>query len=197
MSHKRNIETGSYQHIYSRGVNRCLIFNEHSDYLRFQNIIKKFNTTEKLKIKDTPKNRGAKQLVDIFCYTLMPNHFHFILKELISGGTSLFFQKILPSYANYFNKKYGRVGALFGQRFKNKLVNTDNYFEHLVGYIWNNPIKLINPEYSSRDLFNGKIKLSSKEKFFAQNYQYKVFPSNYLGPDYKNQGKTNFDNFDF
>jgi hypothetical protein len=143
------------------------------------------------------ESENITRLVDVFCYTLMPNHFHFILKGLIEGGTSLFMQKILFRYARYFNDKYKRVGSVFGERFKDKLVDTDQYFEHLVGYIWNNPIRLINPRYSSKDLFNGKIKLSKTEKAFSKNYSYKHFPESYIGPDHKKLKKMNFDIFDF
>ena len=77
------------------------------------------------------------------------------------------------------------------------MVDSDQYFEHLVGYIWNNPIKLIRPDYNSRDLFNGLIELTEEEKEFAEKYSYKKFPENYFGPEHKKITKTNFEGFDF
>lgn len=148
-------------------------------------MINKFNTTKKIRTDRKNTHKIKDRLVDIFCYTLMPNHFHFILKELTEGGISLFLQKVLGQYTLYYNKKYGRVGALFGSRFKDKLIDSDHYFEHLVEYIWNNPVKLINPKYSSKDILNGKTKLSKKEKKFALNYPYKKFPDSYRGPEDK------------
>lgn len=161
MSKIRKIEKGNYYHNYSRGVNKCDIFLEESDYFVF--------------IKMVDKNCPGQQLVEIFCYTLMPNHFHFILKEICERGISLFFQKVLSQYVGYFNKKYNRRGPLFESRFKDKVIDTDYYFEHLVTYIWDNPIKIIRPGYSSKDLLNGKINLSIEEKEFTKNYPYKYF----------------------
>ena len=127
---------------------------------------------------------NKKPLVEIIAYCLNPNHFHFILKEVENQGISLFFQKILSRYVRYFNQKYNRRGPLFESRFKHKLINTDQYFKHLVEYIWNNPIKLIRADYVSKDLLNEKIILSEIEKEFAKNYIYKFFA---LG---KAQGNT-------
>lgn len=196
MAKLRQFEINKYFHSYSRGVDRCDIFREHNDYLKFMALVENLNCKETK--REVERNKGKKtKLVDVFCYTLMPNHFHFILKELTCGGISKFMHKVLGAYATYFNDKYGRVGALFGQRFKDKLIDTDQYFEHLVGYIWNNPIKLIRQDYSSKDLFNGDIKLTEQEKNFALNYPYKKFPKNYFGPEHKKLTKTYFDIFDF
>lgn len=199
MAKLRNFQIGKYYHSYSRGVNKCDIFRDHSDYLFFQKLVKIFNVDKKLRLKKPKMGLFSKSdmIVDIFCYTLMPNHFHFIFKEIKKFGISRFLQKVLGTYTLYYNKKYNRVGSLFGQRFKDKIVDSDEYFNHLVGYIWNNPIKLIKPNYKSSDLLNGLIELTDEEKEFAKNYLYKEFPSNYSGPEYKKLPKTNLKNFDF
>jgi putative transposase len=165
MSKPREFEINNYYHIYSRGVNKCSIFLEDSDYKRFQKNITTFNK----KTSEFQENR----LVHIISYCLMPNHFHFIIKEVSDGGTSLFFQKILTGYALYFNKKYNRTGSLFGSRFKYKLIDSDIYFKHLLNYVSYNPIKLINRKYSSVELLNGNFKLTMEEIKFVENYPYK------------------------
>lgn len=195
MAKRRNFCIGHNFHSYSRGVNKDLIFKDKSDYLKFQNLIERFNIQEKQR---RPKRvKSTKKLVDIYCYILMPNHFHFLFKEISDNGISKFIQKVLSQYTLYFNKKYKRTGTLFESRFKDKLVDTDQYFEYLVGYMWNNPIKLINPKYKSIDLFYGKINLTEKEKEFTRNYPYKKFPKNYFGLKYKTIGKKGLKPFDF
>jgi putative transposase len=172
MAKRRKFEKGNFYHSYSRGVNKDLIFKDHWDYLKFQQLIDRFNCVEtqnQLRIK---KQKQTK-LTDIFCYVLMPNHFHFVLKELADGGISKFFQKVLSGYTLYFNQKYKRMGTLFESRFKDKLIDSEQYFSHLVQYIHNNPIKIINPTYNSKDLLDEKIKLSKEDRDFARNYPYK------------------------
>lgn len=174
MAQKRKLEVQNYYHIYSRGVNKCNIFIEHVDYKRFQRYINKCNTKLNIKL-DHLNFYEIKEydLVHIVSYCLMPNHFHFILQEKIEGGISLFMQKILSGYATYFNKKYRRTGALFGSRFKDKLVREDIYFKQLISYIYNNPIKLILKDYDSKKLLKGEIKLNKEQKDFLKTYPYR------------------------
>lgn len=175
MAKPRKLEVGNYYHVYSRGVNRCETYAEDSDYFRFIDLLKACNTSKRIVLRDFLNNRIEEipsQIVTIFCYCLMPNHFHMIIKETTEGGISLFLQKILSGYSLYFNKKYKRTGSLFGSRFKNKIIEDDIYFNHLVTYIKNNPIKLINPNYKSENVLNGNYALAEKDRIFADNYPY-------------------------
>ncbi len=44
-------------------------------------------------------------------------------------------------YAGWFNRKYGRVGHLFQDRFASVPVEDDAYFLTLLRYVWNNPVE--------------------------------------------------------
>lgn len=50
-----------------------------------------------------------------------------------------FISSLHTSHAKYFNKKYERVGHLFQDRFKQKLVDRDAYLLYLTCYIHLNP----------------------------------------------------------
>ncbi len=182
MSYLRKIEIGNYYHIYSRGVNKCSTYIEELDYLRFESLLEACNSKNKIVFRNYMKSQkedATTPIVTVFCYCLMPNHFHMILQEIHPGGISLFIQKVLSGYALYFNKKHNRTGALFGSRFKNKLVDNDLYFNYLLTYIWNNPIKIINPHYQSKEILYENSILTDEEKAFAKNYPYKHF---YISP---------------
>lgn len=175
MSIPRKIEVGNYYHIYSRGVNRCDTYNEEIDYIRFEDLLRLCNTREKINLRNSLSPEAKKSnsnIVVILCYCLMPNHFHIVLQEVSEGGISLFLQKVLSGYVSYFNKKYSRTGALFGSRFKDKIIDNDLYFNHLITYIKNNPIKLINSNYKSENVLNGNYFLTKEEQDFADNYPY-------------------------
>lgn len=169
----RNFKLKNYYHVFARGIERKMIFKEDSDYSRFIDSIFQFNadTNQRLFMPSKKKH----EITEIFCFTLMKNHFHFILKETHTGGISKFMQKILSGYALYFNKKYNRKGRLMETTFKDKCSSDYLYLKHLVNYIHNNPIKYINPDYKSEDVFNGYMVLTQKEKDFAKNYEYKYF----------------------
>lgn len=81
------------------------------------------------------KAETADSLVEIIAFCLMPNHYHFILKQLYDRGISRFVGLIENSFAKYFNTLYKRNGSLFEGRFKCVLVEDDNQLMHLSRYI--------------------------------------------------------------
>lgn len=108
-----------------RGINKQDIFFEEKDYLEFQDIIRK-----------TKKNF----LYQLYSYVLMPNHIHLEIKDK-NQKLSQIIHSMATSYANYFNKKYERVGHVFENRFQSKNVEDNHYMLDLVRYIHQNPVK--------------------------------------------------------
>ncbi|MCL4390004.1 transposase, partial [Patescibacteria group bacterium] len=70
---------------------------------------------------------------------LMPNHFHFLVKQRSSDGINRFLRSLATKYSMYFNKKYVRVGSLFQGVYKAVLVETEGQLLHLTRYIHKNP----------------------------------------------------------
>ncbi|MEK7599024.1 MAG: transposase [Patescibacteria group bacterium] len=65
------------------------------------------------------------KLVNLICYCLNPNHYHFILEPVIDKGIEKFMQRLGGGYTNYFNNKHKRNGVLFQGKFKARHVNSD------------------------------------------------------------------------
>jgi REP element-mobilizing transposase RayT len=108
-----------------RGVNKLPIFTEDSDRKEF-----------------VTRLAGSCKRSDlvIYAWALMPNHFHLLLRRG-SVELSLGMRRFLTGYAQWFNKKHDRVGHLFQNRYKDKIVQEDKYFLSLVRYIHMNPVK--------------------------------------------------------
>ena len=75
----------------------------------------------------------------LLCYCLMPNHFHFIIKQNTVLPISKLIAKVCTSYSMYFNKKYQKVGNLFQNKFKAVLITNDEQLMWTSAYIHNNP----------------------------------------------------------
>lgn len=181
-------------HIYNRGVEKRKIFLDDKDYLRFIHDLFEFNNEALIppsnlrfslrypsQIKVThlnqclglqaPNIKKRKLLVEILVFTLMPNHFHLILRQKKEEGIVKFMQKLGSGYASYFNRKYKRVGSLFQGRFKAVYINKEAYFSWLPFYIHTN----------SLDLFNYGSSTSIDEKInFLKEYRWSSFPD-YIG----------------
>ncbi len=151
---KPDFVEGQIYHIYNRGVEKREIFLDDEDYLRFIHNLFEFNddapvlnvkyyfnsqtTSSDFKTRRKPRDI----LVEILTFTLMPNHFHLLLREKRSEGIVRFMQKLGTGYTLYFNNKYDRVGGLFQGRFKAALVDKEVYLIHLSSYIHTNPLDL-------------------------------------------------------
>lgn len=121
----RQISESAIYHVMMRGINRDMIFVEEADLQRF---------TELLAIV-----RQASGCF-VLAYCLMPNHVHLVLQTADEPiGTVV--KRLGVRYASWFNRKYGRTGHLFQDRFKSLPVEDDAYLTTLLRYVWNNPVE--------------------------------------------------------
>lgn len=125
---KTSFEQDCYYHIYCRGNERRIIYTCSIDYRHFWD-----------KFREYIERDG----IGLVCYCLMPNHYHFILKQKDEETITTFMHRLLTSYAMYFNKKYNRVGYLFENRFNAKLVESEEYLVDLSRYIHVNAAKVV------------------------------------------------------
>ncbi|OGI90572.1 hypothetical protein A2911_00395 [Candidatus Nomurabacteria bacterium RIFCSPLOWO2_01_FULL_40_15] len=189
MERKVKFEIGEFYHIYNRGVEKRIIFQNSSEYKRFLALLYISNSDKPLHISNDigqggnieevfQKDRGE-PLVAIGAYCLMPNHFHLLLTPLAEGGISKFMLKLQTGYSMYFNKKNDRVGALFQGVFKSQHIDNDRYLRYIYAYIHLNPAKLKKVEWKTQS----KNFLSQLKKFIAE-YSYSSLQE-YLSENYK------------
>lgn len=141
------LASGELYHIYNRGSEKKNIFTQSYDYKRFQQTFHyyqyqgpkpKFSNSKHGIFTFTPISED--KLVEILCYCLMPNHFHFLIRQIKNKGISIFLSQLSNSYTKYFNTKYKRVGPLLQGAFKAKLVDNDPQLLHVSRYIHLNPV---------------------------------------------------------
>lgn len=137
---------GQFYHIYNRGVEKRSIFEKQWDYSRLIKTIRYYQLLgpkpklSKFLTGSIFKPDTNKKIVEIICYCLMPNHFHFLIKQLKDGGITEFISKLSNSYTKYYNVKYNRVGPLLQGEFKAVLIESDEQLIHVSRYIHLNPI---------------------------------------------------------
>jgi putative transposase len=125
MSRPLRIEyPGAVYHVLCRGNNRQKIFRDDLDRGRY---------LEKLVHYCELKE------VSLLGYCLLSNHIH-LLVETPQGNLSKMMQAFQTSYTLYFNRRHGRSGHVFEQRYKALLVDKDNYLLQVSRYIHCNPV---------------------------------------------------------
>ncbi|MBI4999448.1 transposase [Candidatus Gottesmanbacteria bacterium] len=150
---KHPIFTEQIYHVYNRGIAKEPIFFDKKDYLRFIEVINfyhfsspslRFSYYNRLELESRSHflnelEKNADRLVNIFSFCLIPNHYHFVLKEVEQKGISKFISNLQNSYAKYFNTKNKRSGSLFQEMFKAVRIESDEQLLHTVRYIHLNP----------------------------------------------------------
>jgi len=128
-----------YYHIYNRGVDKRIVFENVEDIERFLLSLKDFNSSEA--IGSIYENSFKKDsipeglLVNIIAYCLNSNHFHLILEQTKDKGVEKFMQRLGTGYTMYFNNKYKRSGTLFQGKFKAKHIDNNEYLIPLSVYV--------------------------------------------------------------
>lgn len=136
---------GEYYHIFNRGVDKMNIFKNSYGFQRFLKTMVYYQILGpkprfSLFTPTTNSLDKNKKIIEIVCYALMPNHFHFLLKQLTDGGITEFISKLSNSYTKYFNIKNKRVGPLLQGEFKSVLIENNEQLLHLSRYIHLNPL---------------------------------------------------------
>lgn len=137
---------GEWYHVYNRSVEEREVFLDEEDYLKFLRGLRDFNNKsyyeeraemiEKYGWKELSTFLDkTKRVVDVAFYSVIPTHYHFILRQLIDNGISKFFHKNGTSYTNYFNKKYGHSGHIFQGPYNVVHIDNNDYLLWLSGYV--------------------------------------------------------------
>ena len=121
-----NYHPGGYYHLYNRGAHKATIFFETDNYLFVLRKVKRYCRELAL----TP-----------IAYCLMPNHYHFLIRQDGEQRAGLLPQRVFNSYTKAFNKRTGRSGTLFEGHYQVRAVETESHLLHLCRYIHANPVK--------------------------------------------------------
>jgi len=172
---------GDLAHICNRGVEKRRIFNDSSDYQRFvENLFLLNNQDGKIRtiknIFDKAKPVKREQLVEVLKWSLLPNHYHLLLYEVVEGGILEFTKRLGNAFTKYFNtRNEGRSGYLFQNRAKIVPITGDRQYLYIPFYIDINPLDLIFHDRKSISIGDNKKALD-----FLKTYRWSSF-KDYFG----------------
>ncbi|OGV93333.1 hypothetical protein A3B57_01875 [Microgenomates group bacterium RIFCSPLOWO2_01_FULL_47_10] len=131
----------TYYHLYNRGVDKQLIFDNDHAYKTFLYFLKKYllPPDETFPSKATNNFFGS---ITLHAHCLMPNHYHLLISQKNSDDINFFMRSINSQYVRYYNSHHNRIGPLFQSRYKAVSVNSDEQLLYLTKYIHVNPTAL-------------------------------------------------------
>lgn len=146
-------QNGDYYHIFDKTIDGKKIFSSPKIayefirtflYYRSSKVSLRFSRFKE--ISSTERLEQEKRLsfkkyfkVGIVAYCLMPNHYHFLLKQYQKNGIVTFMANILNSITRYTNLLTARKGPIFLTQFKSKKIYTIEQLAYVVRYIHTNP----------------------------------------------------------
>jgi len=183
-------------HISSRTVGDTVIFATRDDCYRGVYSLYEFNDDKPVEIWAKRQSRlnfkkrqfmlqklgrptsqfpdERNKLVEVLAFSLMPNHFHIIVKQLQDQGIVTFIKKVSGGFAKYFNEKYNRKGHLFN-KFYPVHVQDEGQLRNVFTYVHTNAISLIERGWKEKGIKNPK-----KVRIFLEKYKWHSYPD-YLG----------------
>jgi REP element-mobilizing transposase RayT len=148
----------------SRGNGRMAVFLDDRDYRQFiyylGEIVEEFGLT-------------------CWNYCVMPNHYHATLQPSLPN-LSRAIQKLDGAYGQWWNRRHDRAGHVFQGRFKNQIVDYQEYLLTLSRYVVMNPVRagiVSRPEDWHWSSYRATAGLGVAPSFLSVGYTLSLFGS--------------------
>ncbi len=125
---KRICPAGEVFHVLNRSVARLTRFEKPDDYTAFMQAV---------------EETWQKNSLPIFAMSVMPNHWHFVVRPTTDTQLTEFFQRLTVTHTMRWHAHYetGGSGHLYQGRFKSFPVQTDEHLLTVMRYVERNPLR--------------------------------------------------------
>ncbi len=190
---QRISDEGVFVHVYNKGVESRILFADDDDYKIFIGYLEEYlsspkaldSTKKVFKVKGRefkgvphqPKNYEGR--VELVAYSLMPDHFHLVLHQVVKNSLQNFIRSLCTRYSIYFNKKYERRGSLFEGPYKSTHINGTSELSLLTRYLHKEGENSSYPEYLGKrntpwvktKVISSFNEIGNKYKEFVESYE--------------------------
>jgi len=113
-------------HVFPRGINKGAIVRDESDRERLLR-----------KIIRAARHYG----LEINAFAVMSTHYHLIATPTSEHALPKSMKSIGGSYTRDFNRKYGRIGTIWNERYGATLLDDERYWYNCLRYVDLNPFR--------------------------------------------------------
>ena len=115
---------GALHHIMNRGARRAPLFSDERSKSNFLQ-----------RLSALPEQFG----VELLAYAIMPNHYHLVVKS-VHGNVGYAMKWLGQTVTQDINQQPRWDGPVFRGRYRNRVVQTRDYYQHLLAYVHLNPV---------------------------------------------------------
>ena len=119
---------GTCFHVLNRAVARLTLFEKQEDYEAFERVL---------------AEAVEREALPIFSYSLMPNHWHFVVRPKTDDQLSGFFRWLTHTHTMRWHAHYqtSGTGHLYQGRFKTFPIEDDDHLLAVLRYVERNPLR--------------------------------------------------------
>jgi putative transposase len=153
---------GLIRHVVARGNGRMRIFLDDADFREFTHTLGEV---------------VERYQVHCWNYCIMPNHYHVTLQPTLPNlSTAL--RCLNGVYAQWWNRRHAQVGHVFQGRFRDHIVDGQDYLMALTRYVAMNPVRaglVERPEDWPWSSYRQTVGASANESFVATQLTLNLF----------------------
>src|SRR3990167_9835459 len=115
-------------HVLNRAVARLPLFEKAEDYKAFERVL---------------EESFDRHPLPIYAYSVMPNHWHFVVRAETDEQLSAFFRWLTHTHTMRWHAHYGTqgTGPLYQGRFKTFPIEEDDHLLTVLRYVERNPLR--------------------------------------------------------
>ncbi|WP_339727980.1 transposase [uncultured Gimesia sp.] len=125
---KRICPAGEVFHVLNRSVARLTLFEKPDDYAAFMQVV---------------EETWQKNPLPIFAMSVMPNHWHFVVRPTTDTQLTEFFQRLTVTHTMRWHSQNatGGTGHLYQGRFKSFPIQPNEHLLTVMRYVERNPLQ--------------------------------------------------------
>lgn len=140
--------SGEFYHVFNHGIDYRDVCHNNREYQRLlltlwfyqpqfvqMKLSKYLTLATSARVQLIEEINHKPKCIEIQAYSLMPNHYHLIIKQIADKGISTFVGNFQNSYTKYYNKKHDRHGSLFLVPFRARHISSEAQYLHVCRYV--------------------------------------------------------------
>jgi hypothetical protein len=158
----------SYYHVFHRRDDGAPIFLDDRDCEMFLDTAKRLLRPD---LYMDERGRALRPLpcqVDLLGFCLMRNHFHMPVYAELAVGLTDFMRRLQTAYTKRFNRRHGRSGPMFEERYDAELIEDAIQLKTAIAYTHANPgLAAVSHEWSGHRLYVDRGRARAEPWFAA------------------------------
>ncbi len=149
---KPHLSNTSY-HAFNRRDDQAPVFVDDVDRATFVGIMQRLLRPDDYRDERGRATTSQDGLVKLLGYCLLESHYHLILHQDEPYAIAAFMRSLMSAYTRRFNRRHGRKGPLFDERYQARPIESVAHMKTAIAYVHANPASPLDYRWSGHGFF--------------------------------------------